>query len=46
MLGHKEIIRLLLEAGASVSLKNNNGWTPFDEAVSRGDREISKFTLQ
>ncbi|KAH3849090.1 hypothetical protein DPMN_091483 [Dreissena polymorpha] len=40
MLGHKEIIRLLLAHGALVRVKNNAGWTPLSEALSFGDRKI------
>jgi ankyrin repeat protein len=46
MLGHKEIVHLLLEAGAPVKIKNNNGWNSLVEAISYGSRDISKFTLK
>ncbi|KAI6218180.1 Ankyrin repeat-containing protein [Aphelenchoides fujianensis] len=37
--GYKEITRMLLEAGASVRAKNNDGWSPMVEAISYGDRQ-------
>ena len=33
---------LLLSRGAPVKVKNNAGWTPLAEALSYGDRKISK----
>ncbi|KAI1290069.1 Ankyrin repeat domain-containing protein 13C [Halotydeus destructor] len=38
MLGHKECVQLLLAHGASVKVKNNQGWSPLAEAISYGDR--------
>lgn len=32
--------RILLDAGASVLLKNAEGWSPFQEATSFGNRDI------
>ena len=36
-----DIVDFLLEHKASVKEKNNLGWTSLNEAVSRGDRELS-----
>ena len=33
---------ILLMHGASIMLKNVSGWTPLAEAVSFGDRQLSK----
>lgn len=38
-----ECVYLLLAHGAPVKLKNNFGWSPLAEAISYGDRQISKF---
>ncbi|KAI6197352.1 hypothetical protein M3Y94_01214000 [Aphelenchoides besseyi] len=45
-LGYKEITLMLLDAGASVRVKNNDGWSPMVEAVSYGDREIITVMLK
>ena len=34
---------LLLAHGAPVKVKNNFGWSPLAEAISYGDRQISKL---
>jgi ankyrin repeat protein len=39
-LGHKDIVQLLLENGASTLLKNSQGWNPIQEATSLGQRPI------
>ena len=36
----KEIIKLLLDYGAEVNIKNNKGKTPLDIAIEKGDTEI------
>ncbi|XP_022648414.1 ankyrin repeat domain-containing protein 13C-B-like isoform X2 [Varroa jacobsoni] len=40
MLGYNEIVNLLLANGATVQVRNAQGWTPLREAVSRGDRQL------
>ena len=40
-----ECVYLLLAHKALVKVKNNFGWTPLAEAISYGDRQISKFHL-
>lgn len=35
-----ECIKLLLDAGSSTLLKSTDGWSPFQEATSIGDREV------
>jgi len=39
-----DIVTLLLESGAPIKVKNALGWSPMSEAVSYGDRQISKFS--
>jgi len=39
-----DIVMLLLESGAPIKVKNSLGWSPMSEAVSYGDRQISKFS--
>ncbi|XP_070564384.1 ankyrin repeat domain-containing protein 13C-like isoform X2 [Ptychodera flava] len=46
MLGHKEVVHLLLAHGAPVKVKNANGWTPLAEAISRGDRQTITSVLR
>lgn len=43
MLGHREAIAILLANNAPVRIKNIDGWNPLMEAVSYGDRQISKL---
>lgn len=38
-----ECVYLLLAHGAPVKVKNNFGWSPLAEAISYGDRQISKL---
>ncbi|KAI9093030.1 GPCR-chaperone-domain-containing protein [Phlyctochytrium arcticum] len=38
-LDHAQCVHALLEAGASTIVKNAEGWTPFQEACSRGNRD-------
>ena len=40
-----DCVLLLLAHGATVKVKNSQGWTPLAEAVSYGDRQISKILL-
>ena len=39
---YTEIVDLLLDHDALVKTKNTDGWIPLDEAVSYGNREMSK----
>jgi ankyrin repeat protein len=34
--GHIEVVKLLIEHGAYVNAKNNNGWAPLHEAAYNG----------
>lgn len=44
MLGKsKDLIKLLLDSGATLDSKNLNRWTAFHEACSYGDREVIKM---
>ena len=42
MLGHIEIVKLLIENGAFVKARNKQLWTPLNEAISYGNRELGK----
>lgn len=44
--GHVEIVRLLLQNGASVDLQCNDGWTPLMGASEEGHIEVAKLLLQ
>lgn len=46
MLGHKEVINVLLSNGADIKAKNNANWTPLSEAQSFGDRHIIYLLLK
>ncbi|GAB1599421.1 ankyrin repeat domain-containing protein 13C-B-like isoform X2 [Argonauta hians] len=46
ILGHKECIKLLLDHGSPIRIKNSLGWTPLAEAVSYGNRKTIKTLLQ
>jgi len=43
MLGHIEIVKLLIENGAFVKARNKQLWTPLNEAISYGNRELGKL---
>ena len=45
MLGRKECVDILLEHQHPVNVKNADGWTPLQEAVSYGDRSTIKQLL-
>jgi ankyrin repeat protein len=45
MLGHRQIIELLLNGGANCSLKSALSWSPLQEAISYGDRDIIQMVL-
>mgnify|MGYP001793674390 CR=1 FL=1 len=38
-----ECVYLLLAHGAPVKVKNNLGWSPLAEAISYGDRSMSRW---
>lgn len=40
-----EAVRSLVEAGAPVDAKQQNGWTPLHAAVHRGDVEMTRYLL-
>ena len=42
MLGRLECARLLIDAGAVCKARNKQMWTPLNEAVSYGNRELSE----
>lgn len=43
--GHEEVVRVLLKAGADVSLHNENGHTPLMESASAGHVGIAKLLV-
>ena len=42
ILGRHDWLNQLLKAGANILAKNRQGWTPLAEAISYGNRSISK----
>lgn len=46
MLGNSEITKLLIDEGAIVKSRNKQMWTPLNEAISYGERELIKCTLK
>jgi ankyrin repeat protein len=40
-----EIVRLLVEAGAAVNVKQRHGWTPLHGAAHEGDLELVRYLL-
>ena len=44
-LGHTSAASLLLSAGAATKYRNASGWSPVQEALSRGDRELIKLLV-
>ena len=41
-----EIVRMLVESGAPVNVKQHGGWTPLHAAADNGDEEMIKILLQ
>lgn len=46
MLGNLEIAKFLISEGAIVKSRNKQMWTPLNEAISYGDRDLIKHTLK
>ena len=44
--GNAKIVKLLLENGANVNVRDNNQWTPLKIAVHRGFMEIANLLQQ
>ncbi len=44
--GHKEMARILVEAGADVNLAGGEGYTPLHYTASAGDIETTRFLLE
>ena len=42
MLGNIEVAKRLINANAKVKIRNKQMWTPLNEAISYGNRELSK----
>lgn len=45
ILGRHEWVHHLIALGANILARNKQGWTPLAEAISYGDRSISKYPL-
>ena len=45
MLGHIELARLLTDRGAVVKARNRQLWTPLNEAIAYGNRELIRTVL-
>ena len=43
MLGHFEVAKFLVESGAVVKSRNKLMWTPLNEAIAYGNRDLSKI---
>ena len=43
--GHIEVLKLLLDKGADISVANADGWTPLNAAASSGHLEVVKLLL-
>lgn len=46
MLGHLEITKLLANNGATVKIRNLQMWTPLNEAISYGNRDLVRVVLK
>ena len=44
-LGHTAAASLLLSAGAATKYRNGSGWSPVQEALSRGDRDLIRLLV-
>ena len=44
--GNLELVKLLINAGASVNLSDNDGWTPLIAAAHKGHKEVCKALLE
>jgi ankyrin repeat protein len=43
--GHKEIVELLIDEGADVNAKGENGWNPLHLAAGRGQKEVAELLI-
>jgi ankyrin repeat protein len=43
--GHAEVVKALLEKGADVHAKDNDGWTPLLQAYDQGRDDIATMLL-
>lgn len=46
MLGNLEMVKMLADAGATVKIRNAQMWTPLNEAISFGNRDLIRITLK
>ena len=45
MLGYFEVAKFLIDSGAVVKSRNKQMWTPLNEAISFGNRDLSKIGI-
>lgn len=45
MLGHQEAVKILTKSGAVVKARNKQLWTPLNEAISYGERDLIRPLL-
>ncbi|KAK1991098.1 putative histone-lysine N-methyltransferase, H3 lysine-9 specific, partial [Colletotrichum falcatum] len=43
--GYLEVVKLLVDKGADVTVSNENGWTPLNAASSNGYLEVVKLLV-
>jgi len=46
MKGHEAVVELLLEKGADLECRSNNGWTPLFWAAEKGHEVVVKLLLE
>jgi ankyrin repeat protein len=44
--GHLEVVKLLLEKVADITVANHNGWTPLNSAADSGHLEVVKLLVE
>jgi ankyrin repeat protein len=44
--GHVDVVKLLLEKGADMTVRNREGWTPLHSASNSGHIDVVKLLLE
>ena len=44
--GHIEVVKLLLEKGADITIASDSGWTPLNSASDNGHLAVVKLLLE